>query len=525
MAQNKKIRLGMGRSSSKTRERELIKLSKRLAKNPLLVLPECSPECEKDPFVKIRKQLERIKDITDDEELLKKLSKKGDPLARAVAGTILLKFAGKVPMLAVFRAPWGEASYAARGKTTREKLVGVQNIDHPMWRLFAVLDIVKKRKIFIYSDKKGMICTGRNPAPPREFVDWDIKQLPYGLTRSGNIHHCKHLQPEYIKAGKMEGKAFVKIHWKSADRIIALDESCAKNENSPALLSKFVAGPKVTEDFDVSVHYRPICGVNDCSACMDDWSLKPQEIKSYQKAQISDMDLIQKGRKTFEELMNSEGKQVFIAGGICYGADADAFIASLKPDEVERTALESVLKAHGSSLITDSGTPSKVLSILWDEHGEEALEAITGDHTIAKELLRSFDPSNTTVSSLLHDAEKMIKIHAVLSSLPDYNSLPKDWEFADGVGRTYRTGGKSATIEYIQKRKEYSMPLAWAFFLALDSASGKNWMFNEIQREHGSGVQDQARKLFEADSQTYHEALSGLMRALGSSAEITPVKK
>lgn len=138
MAQNRKIRMGMAHSSSKSRERDLLKLSKRIAKNPLMILPKCTPECEKDPFIKIRKQLERIKDAAEDEDLLKKLSTKGDPLARAVAGTILLKHAGKIPMLASYRTPWGETSFAIRGKTPREKLVGVQNIDHPLWRMFAV---------------------------------------------------------------------------------------------------------------------------------------------------------------------------------------------------------------------------------------------------------------------------------------------------------------------------------------------------------------------------------------------------
>lgn len=523
MAQNRKIRMGLAHSTSKTKERDLLKLSKRIAKDPLIVLPTCSSECEKDPFTKVRKQLERVRDAADDEELLKKLSKKGDPLARAVAGTILLKHAGKIPMLAVFRAAWGEASYAIRGKCSKEKLVGVQNIDHPLWRMFAVLDIVKKRKVFLYSDKKGMICTGRKPHPPKQFVEWDIKQLPFHLTRNGDIHHCKHLKPEEVREGKIEGRAYLKILWRSADRTLVLDESCAKDENTVGLLSRYIAGPKVTDYFDISVHYRPVCGIEDCSSCVEDWNLNTGDIKNYRKSQMSDLDIIQRGRKTFEGLMTAEGKRVYIASGVCYGSDVKAFIDSLNPDSVERTALETVLEDHDASLITDSATPSKILSLLWDDHGQSALEAVTGDPKLARELQKKHDASNTTISDLLREAEKMIRIHAVLSSLPDYPSLPADWEFADGVGRSYRTGGKNEAIEYIQKQKDASMPLAWAFFLALDSASGKEWMFNEIQREHGSGVNEQARQLLEANSSSYHEALSSLMRALGSSKEISPL--
>jgi len=525
MAQNKRMRMGMARSSSKTRERELLKLAKRLAKNPMIVLPECSPACEKDPFIKARKHLEYVKEGAEDEDLMKRLAKKGDPLARAVAGTILLKHAGKVPMLAVFRTQWGEASFATRGKTPREKLVGVQNMTHPLWRLFAVLDIIKKRKVYVYSGKNKMVCTGRIPDPPKEFVDWDIKHLPYHFNRSGKIHFCKHLKADDVEKNKVEGRAYLSIHWKSADRFLAIDESCAKNENAPSLLSRYMAGPKITEDFDVRVHYRPTCGIDDCSLCHEEWSLSHQEIKKYHKAQLSDLDLIRKGRKTFEDHMTGEGKRVYLAGGICYGSDEAAFIDSLKPDDVERTALETAFTSYDSSLITDGATPSKVLSIIWEDHGLEALNAITGDEELSEELLRSFDPTKTTISSLLHDAAKMIRVHAILSRLPEYGSMPKDWGFADGVARSYRTGGKVEATEYIEKRKDVSMPLAWAFLLALDASVGKEWMFNEIQMEHGGGVKEKARELLQVESTDYHHALSGLMRAVGSSTEVEPLGK
>ena len=70
MPQSQRLRMGMARSSSKTREKDLIKLAKRLAKNPLIVLPECTPECERDPFLKTKKQLTRVKELADDEESL-----------------------------------------------------------------------------------------------------------------------------------------------------------------------------------------------------------------------------------------------------------------------------------------------------------------------------------------------------------------------------------------------------------------------------------------------------------------------
>ncbi len=518
--------MGMARSSSKTKEKELIKLAKRLAKNPLVVLPECTPDCDKDPFARVTRSLERIKEAAEDEELLKKLSKKGDPLARAVAGTILLKHAGKVPMLAVFRTPWGEASYAMRGKTTKERLVGVQNMDHPIWRLFSVIDIVKKKRVYVYSGKKKMVCTGRAPHPPKDFVDWDLRHLPYHLNRSGRIHSCKHLKAEEVEKGVAEGKAYLHLHWISADRVIALCEQCAGKENTPALLSRYMAGPRVIEDFEIDVRYRPVCGIEDCSQCQGEWGLERQDLKEYRKARLTDLELIQRGKKAFENSITGGGTTVYMAGGICYGKDRDAFIDSLRPDEIERAALEAALEAHDGSLITDGVTPGKILSILWEEHGKRALNAVTGDPELSEELIRGYDPSKTSVSSILHEGAKLIKIHAVLSTLPEYSSLPKDWEFADGVARSYRTGGKEEALKVADKHKNVSKALAWAFLRAIDASAGKEWMFNEIERELGNAVKEQARGLLQAESTDYHKALSELMRAVGSSStEVEPSGK
>ncbi len=522
MAKNQRLKMGMARQSSKTREKELIKIAKRLAKDPEIILPVCTEECLKDPFLKVRKQLGRIKDAADDEDFLLRYSKKGDPLARAVAGTILLKHAGKVPILAVLKTSWGEASYAMRGKTTKERLVGVQNLDNPIWRIFAIIDIVKKKKVYVYSDRKKMICTGRNPHPPADFVDWDIKQLPYSFLRSRNIHHCKHLKPDEIVKDKVEGKAYIYIHWVSADRIFALCEQCADKENVPALLSRYMTGPKVSEDFELDVRFRPTCGIHDCSLCTGEWTLERNTMKAYQKGQLFDKDIITSGKKIFESTLTGSGLKIYMAGGVCYGEDMDAFIDSFNPDEVERTALEEVLEAHDDTIITDSTTIGKILGSLWDQHGLKALNSITGDPKMARELYSSYDVAKTSATTILKDASRLIKVHAILSTLPSYSSLPADWEYADNVARIYRTDGKEEALRMIIKSKDIARPVAWAFLRALEATAGKDWMFKSLEMELGDSVKDKALELIFAESEDYHEALTGLMRAVGSSAEVTP---
>ena len=65
---------------------------------------------------------------------------RGDLLARAYAGTLLLASEGKAPYLAPFSTPFGNVTFAFRGKTRKEKLVAVQHFDEPKWLLLGVLD-------------------------------------------------------------------------------------------------------------------------------------------------------------------------------------------------------------------------------------------------------------------------------------------------------------------------------------------------------------------------------------------------
>jgi len=524
MAQNQRIRLGMARSSSRAREREILKIAKRLEKDPTIVLPECTPECEKNPFAKIERHLLRIKEAAGSEETMKTLARKGDPLARAVAATIALKYAGKIPLLAVFKTPFGEASYAIRGKTTKEKLVGVQNLDHPVWRLFAVLDIVKKRKVYVYSSKKGMVCTGRAPHPPDDFVEWDIRHLPYSLGRHGRVLVCRHLKAEEVKEDKVSGLAYLSVHWKSANLTIGVCENCVSGENTPALLSRYMAGPKLADDFEVKTSYQPVCAVENCELCEGEAPPSNQNIRDYLKGKLSDKDLVERGKHAFQSHVKESNREIYIAGGRCFGDNMDAFIDSLKPDELERAALKAVLEAYEGPVITDFTTPNKVLSLFWEEHGRKALMEITGDPELAGELMREYDSSRSTISSLLHEASHLTQVHAVLSSLPEYGEMPSDWEFADGVARAYRTGGKSEAIRAVEKGKDASKALAWAFLLALNAAEGKDWMFTRIEKDLGQALREIALELLNVPPAEYHSVLSRLLSAAGSSSEVKPVK-
>ena len=204
MPSRKQYRIRTGaRAASKVQEKDLVRKAKRVKRHPELILPTCEGTCGSCPFDKIGRKIKKIQQYADDKNQLKKFSAWGDPLARAYAATLTIALEGKAPYLAVFKTPFGNVTYAYRGKTKREKLVGVQYFDDPKWRLLAVLDIVKRKKLYIYSTTEEMICTGKEPAPPKKFIQETVGTLKTHLEKKGKMHVCPHLDPIKVKKSKI----------------------------------------------------------------------------------------------------------------------------------------------------------------------------------------------------------------------------------------------------------------------------------------------------------------------------------
>jgi hypothetical protein len=222
MPSPKKYRIRTGaRTASKVQEKDLIRKAKRLKKDPDLILPKCVNH-SRCYFDIIRKQVRRIQTFADNEQMLKKFSGKGDLLARAYAATLLLAIEGKAPYLAPFKSPFGTVPFAFRGKTKKEKLVAVQYFDEPKWAIMGVLDIVRKKKLHVYSTKDGMVCTGRLPEPPKEFVKRTIGELSPNLKVKNKVYTCPHLDSDTIKDSEQKGVPYLEVTWNSADTTIAI---------------------------------------------------------------------------------------------------------------------------------------------------------------------------------------------------------------------------------------------------------------------------------------------------------------
>ena len=363
MVSPKKFRIRTGaRTASKVQEKDLIRKAKRLRNNPELILPECigHTRCY---FDTVRKQVQRIQTFAEDERMLKRFSERGDLLARAYAATLLLAIEGKAPYLAPFKTPFGTVPFAHRGKTRKEKLVAVQHFDDPKWLLLGVLDIVKKKKLHVYSTKNGLICTGREPAPPTEFVQDTIKKLSLNLIKKGKIYTCPHLEPKQVRNRELKGIPYLEIEWHSPGVTIGICERCSKKskEHTMGVLSQRIGDRDVKNDFSINIITQPEC-MDKCKDCEVEElpELSSELIKRYELGELSDADLFLKHLEDIRDSYQGLDRKIYILDNHCYGSNTKAFIKALSPTPLERRALWAVLKKVDESVVFNKATPSKI---------------------------------------------------------------------------------------------------------------------------------------------------------------------
>lgn len=526
MPKQKRLKIRTGaRTASKVQEKELVSKAKKILKNPDLIIPRCEHE-GRCVFDKIRRQIQRVQSLAGDEKRLTKLAKSGDQLARAYAATLLLAHSEKAPYLAVFRTPFGEIAYAMRGKVKKEKLIGVQNYDKPKWKLLSVLDLSTKKGLHIYSSKRGMICMGKEAAPPEYFVKEMVDTLKYQLKKEGNVFTCEHVSSKEVEQRKSNDNSYILVLWKSAGINIVVCGRCAsKKNNVVASIIQNMAVPKPEEDFDVDIVTAIKCKV-DCEQCKIEKHLdvKGELQTAYFTGSISDRELLEKHFSDYEEFLKGGDKKVLILDEECYGNDMDEFIKKLSPTVEERTALKTILQGIETPVVVSKATPNKVLSMYWDEHGIEALKAIVGDEETAKRLYDKADNSKSSPSQILKEASIHTKERDIISALPNYRNLPEIAKFADNIARIFMTQGKEDSLRAIEHYKGGDTRIksvAYAFLLALDQGAQKKWQYSKTEIDFAQFLRDPALKLLKSKPQDYHENLQNLLSATGSTKKLT----
>jgi len=506
MGQN--VRFRGVKATPKSLEKDLLDKARRLAEDPSLLLPKCEAQCRRCSFDKTLKKMEKVAKYSHDAEYLQDVANHGDQLVRAYAATISLAASGKIPYLTTKKGPYGDVSFAVRGKADSERLIGVQYFDDPDLRLLAFWEDARSDDLHLYSEDQRLMCTSDGPKAPRSYVDEMLNAAPYELAAD---HSCGH--PEAPMA--------LLVKWRSAEVTLSICSDCAGDVNLMHHLVSRIVARDPTDDFDVDVRYAPKCAA-DCGDC----KLKRQFKMSgglkdaYKKGTIDDATII--GRYLEERKADLRGSagELFIVGAMCYGKDKEAFLKVIKGNEAELLAVSGLVRSKHLVVISASDQAGKIITDLWQEN-KRALLTFVASEPVFEKVLETV--GNLTPPQMVQEARRAELAKGVVSKLPEYSARGPIATIADDLARAYKVEGKQAMVRLLEKNrpKEHrGKAVAYGFLKAVGEADSRTWQFTREEMDYGVYLADFAKALIDSEGDGYHEALSNLLTASGASEHL-----
>jgi len=517
------------RSAAKVQEKALLDKAERLLKNPDLAFPECKGDCWFCVFKSGRRSIEKVRKAADDEKRLERLAESGNDFSKAYAALMLLRKQGKVPYLFTIKSPFGDISYAVRGSAKKERLIGMQQFDHPRARLLAVMDLARDKGLRLYSFGDKMVCAGKDPAPPREFLDFVAGQLKPPLEPHKGNYMCRHLKDA---AGQKAGVAplpHLEIDWKVANTRFKLCEKCARpGENTLLTILTWMAIPNPRKDFEFTARGGFECEAA-CSACrLPEVELSKETKEDYLHAKLDDKGLIDKQTMKGLSALKESGTKMYILGKKCYGKNLDAFVKAMNPTEEERIGLEAVLEHVKGPIVVEGETAGKMLETFWKDHGGDAMLAVCGDEEVATRLLDRYQDSKMSPTQLLKEALACVRQKEIISKLPVFTKLHPVAKFADEMTKVHFTRGKEDTARAIERYTSEDpavKSVAYAFLLVMGTQASKMWQYMKHEVEFAEYLRPHVEKLLGSTPDNYAANLQALLSATGSTEIIKEPEK
>jgi len=498
----RRVRFRGVKATPKGLEKDLLDKSRRLARDPSLMLPKCDQSCRRCPFDKLLKKMEKVERYSDDANTLIDLASHGDQLVRAYAATISLAASGKIPYLTTKELPTGTVSFAVRGKVDQEKLIGVQYFDDPDLRLLAFWDIARDVDLHIYSEEAGLKCADA-PKAPKTFVQETLANAPYELSADGSCGHPN-------------APLSLIVDWKSPSTRISICSECASDINLMHGLTSRIAARDPTDDFAVEVRYSPRCVAHSECPTKASFSMSAELRGSYRKGSIDDATLIARFLVERKDALRRTSGELYILGNDCYGRDKEAFIKALKGSEGEVAAIAGLVRSKPMVVLSSSDQTAKVVADLWGEARESLLNQVA-----SPEIWKGILANQNTMppGQVVQEAYRLQRCKGILDKLPQYSSKGAMGALADELARAYKSSGKSGLLQAIDKNKpkeHRGKAVVYGFLVAVGEADSRAWQFATEEKDFGKYLADFAKAMLEASGDAYHQALENMLTASGS---------
>ncbi len=515
--QGKKQRM-RARGTKRASEGVLKRLEKNLAElldDPHALMPTVAynvKRARKDPVQKSLKECAKVIAKKNDRKWLSKrmVKRRGDAVARALAGSLHAAHDDERSMVAVFDHPiFGNASFVRRGVGKPTQLISFQNHKHPRQRLLTWEDHARSGWWF-FSMSDGIVCTGNEASPPEGWLEEGLVDAPMKFSQQEGVLCSANAQHD-----QDEG-----IHFKVGDCHVIIDEEdlagVAEEESFARAIALRMLPPRLTDFAEVVWNWKPEGWPEDQELPSTVNEKIDEVVDAWLNLSLTDSNLIQ----TLQKALCANLDSGCIIGEKWWSMeDRDSMMEAIGGSAPEKAALELIFSEalqDGGLHIRSDGSFEELetnvlrleetschanLVALWPDWGEFVLEelyGITGDE--AEGIVEKQAKRKQGFGAFLKkmDAERME--HAMLSKFPwkdgDMDGLCGR---ADALVRKARIDGVGSTISMAKKGKDAAgKALGWAWINVHERAESEGWHFDSDARDKGGDWVPALRVLFEA---------------------------
>tara|TARA_B110000438_G_scaffold53456_1_gene53635 strand:- start:2948 stop:4621 length:1674 start_codon:yes stop_codon:yes gene_type:complete len=517
------------RGTKRASEGVLKRLEKNLAdllEDPHALMPTVAytlKRTRKDPVQRSLRECAKVIVKKNDRKWLGKrmMRRRGDSVARALAGSLHAAHDDERSMVAVFDHPvFGTASFVRRGVGKPTQLVSFQNHVHPRQRLLTWEDHARSGWWFFSMDD-GIICTGNEPVPPEGWVNGGLADAPIKFSQKDGVHCSSSAQPEQ-KNG---------VHFLVGETRVVLDEAdlagISDKESFVRSVAMRMLPPRLADFATVNWDWRPEGWPDNKELPTAAQEKIDEVIDAWLNLSLTDSRLFQTLRKALC-LNIDEG---CIIGEKWWSMDdRESMIGAINGSAPEKVALELIFSEaleEGGLQIRSDGSFEELedtvlriedtschanLVALWPQWGNLILEeiyGITGEE--ADEIVEKQSKRKQGFGAFLKKMESERAEHLMISRFPwKEGDLGGLCGHADSLIRKARIDGVGSTITMAKKGKTPAQEaIGWAWINVHDRAESEGWHFDSDARDKGGDWVPALKTLFEASEILAEDGSSG----------------
>jgi hypothetical protein len=522
-----------------------------------------------DPVTKTMKELNKIIKKKNDVRWLGKrmMSKRGDPVAKAFAGSLHAAHDEDFSMVGKFSSgSFGGASFIRRGDGKQGYLAGLQNHSHLTLRMLPWEDHAK-RGMYFFTWKGGFVCTGPKPSPPDEWLEDVLDRSRFDFTKDDDIALpvwvTEGLDPKAVLDFEPSSEGYVRFSFKhgpiTAIGLDALGEAGKKESSFIHHLALSMLPPFLPSILTIEANWTPKgwpdgkplpeASAEGIDKIIDAWQgLTMNEGLIATAVRRAVLDAVNDGLLLGENWIDGTEFADIEAGLEDHPGSKDErhlaahmLMASMAEGPTEEFGLRinprgDVSERKGQALEIMSGTScGNILGTMWETWGMAGLSGLGIEGVEAEEIWKKQNAKPQPFGTFLKSLDSARNQARRIARFPTRSGE------IDGAAGTIHDlvlqgllegMGKAERVATARHHSIDEAAAAWAWLLAAGRSAGQDWHFEANARDRagawlgatktllasGEALLDQANDGDEALQAAWQEALDALKTVTGQAA-------